>query len=180
VAPSRPAAGIAGILAAGAVTAAPQPAPAAPDPSSPAADASYSGSTSEVPANMLDGNPATGWSNFYNKAATATLHAVSVSHASEWVSLTWTQAQQLGGLAATFVTSSTLSLPASVTVTYWNGHAFAPVSNQSVTWATASGQPSAISFDPVSTTQVRLEMTSPTPGTSAGFIRIAELSATTG
>jgi beta-galactosidase len=179
VAPSQAAAGIAGILAAGAVTAVPQPAPAAPDPSSPAADASYSGSTSEVPANMLDGNPATGWSNFYNKAATATLHAVSVSHASEWVSLTWTQPQQLSGLAATFVTSTTLSLPASVTVTYWNGHAFAAVSNQSVTWAAASGQPSAISFDPVTTTRVRLEMTSPAPGTSAGFIRIAELSATT-
>jgi beta-galactosidase len=103
-----------------------------------------------------------------------------VSHAREWVSLTWTQAHDLSGLTATFVTSATLSLPASLTVTYWDGRAFVRVSNQQIIWAAATGQPSAVSFDPVTTTQVKLEMTSSAPGTSAGFIRIAELSATTG
>jgi beta-galactosidase len=129
---------------------------------------------------MLDGDPSTGWSSYYVKAATANLHAVSVSHAREWVSLTWTQAQTLKALVATFVTSTTLSLPASVTVTYWNGTAFVPVQNQHVTWAAASGQPSTVTFDPVTTTEVRLEMTSAAPGTSAGFLRISELSATPG
>jgi beta-galactosidase len=129
---------------------------------------------------MLDGDPSTGWSNYYVKAATANLHAVSVSHGSEWVSLTWTQAQTLSALVATFVTSTTLSLPASVTVTYWNGTAFVPVQDQHVTRAAASGQPSTVAFDPVTTTEVRLEMTSAAPGTSAGFLRIAELSATPG
>ncbi|SFW78210.1 glycoside hydrolase family 2 TIM barrel-domain containing protein [Amycolatopsis australiensis] len=42
-----------------------------------AADASYSGAPDTVPAAMLDGDPATGWSNFYVKQATATLNAVS-------------------------------------------------------------------------------------------------------
>jgi beta-galactosidase len=181
VPPDRPVAGIAG-LAAGRPGAARQSAlaPSAAGPPTPAADASYSGSPSDVPANMLDGDPSTGWSNYYVKAATANLHAVSVSHASEWVSLTWTQAQTFSALAATFVTNTSLSLPASVTVTYWNGRAFVPVQNQRVTWATASGQPSTVTFDPVTTTQVRMEMTSPAPGTSAGFLRIAELSATSG
>ena len=181
VPPGRAVASVAGISAGRAgvarqSTLAPSPA----SPPTPTADASYSGSPSDVPANMLDGDPSTGWSNYYVKAATANLHAVSVSHGSEWVSLTWTQAQTLSALVATFVTSTTLSLPASVTVTYWNGTAFVPVENQHVTRAAASGQPSTVAFDPVTTTEVRLEMTSAAPGTSAGFLRIAELSATPG
>jgi beta-galactosidase len=183
VPPARPLAAIAGLAVAGAAgqagpAAGSNAGAAAPaDPAVPTADASYSGSPAELPANMLDGNPSTGWSNFYVKAATANLHAVSVSHADEWVSLTWSEAQTFSALVATFVISSTLSLPASVAVTYWNGRAFVPVANQRVTWATASGQPSSIAFDPVTTTQVRLEMTSSAPGTAAGFLRIAELSA---
>ncbi|MBO0821406.1 MAG: hypothetical protein J2P26_11235 [Nocardiopsaceae bacterium] len=100
-----------------------------------------------------------------------------MSHASEWVSLSWARPQTVGTLSATFVTTSTLSLPAAVTVTYWDGKAFAGVRDPQVTLATESGQPSVITFDPVTTTQVRLELTSPAPGTSMGFFRIAELSA---
>jgi beta-galactosidase len=179
VPPDQPAQSVGGILAAGAAgpaaAVAADPAPA--DPATPTADASYSGSPAEVPANMLDGDPTTGWSNFYVKAATANLHSVSVAHASEWVSLSWAQPQTVGTLNATFVTSSTLSLPAAVTVTYWDGEAFADVRDPQVTLATASGESSVITFDPVTTTQVRLELTSPAPGTSTGFFRIAELSA---
>jgi beta-galactosidase len=179
VPPDRIRQGVGGILAAGAAApaaaAAADPAPA--DPATPTADASYSGSPTEVPANMLDGNAATSWSNFYVKSATANLHSVSVSHASEWVSLSWAQPQTVGTLNATFVTSSTLSLPAAVAVTYWNGKAFVPVGNPKVTLAAASGQPSVITFDPVTTTQVMLELTSPAPGTATGFFSIAELSA---
>jgi beta-galactosidase len=180
--PDQPAQSVGGILAASAAgpaaAVAGDPAPA--DPATPAADASYSGSPTEVPANMLDGNPTTGWSNFYVKAATANLHSVSAAHASEWVSLSWAQPQTVGTLNATFVTSTTLSLPAAVTVTYWDGEAFTGVRDPQVTLATASGQPSVITFDPVTTTQVRLEMTSAAPGTSTGFFRIAELSASSG
>jgi beta-galactosidase len=186
VSPSRPVASVAGLAAAdaagqaGPAAGSSAAAPASADPAAPTPDASYSGAPTELPANMLDGNPSTAWSNFYVKAATANLHAVSVSHAAEWVSLTWSEAQTFSALVAAFVTNSTLSLPASVAVTYWNGRAFVPVANQRVTWATASGQPSTIAFDPVTTTQVRLEMTSSAPGTSAGFLSIAELSGTSG
>ena len=44
----------------------------------PAADASYSGAPATVPAAMLDGDLSTGWSNYYDKAQTANLRAVSV------------------------------------------------------------------------------------------------------
>jgi len=177
--PDQPAQSVDGILAASAAgqTAAVTGDPAPADPATPTADASYSGSPTEVPANMLDGKANTSWSNFYVKAATANLHSVSVSHATEWVSLSWAQPQTVGTLTATFVTSSTLSLPAAVTVTYWDGEAFADVHDPQVTLATASGQPSVITFDPVTTTQVRLELTSTAPGTSTGFFSIAELSA---
>jgi beta-galactosidase len=182
VPPDQPARGVGGLLAASTARSAARPAtaaadPAPADPATPTADASYSGSPAEVPANMLDGNPGTSWSNFYVKAATANLPAVSVSHASEWVSLRWTRPQTIGTLNATFVTSSTLSLPAAVAVTYWNGTTFVQAGDQQVTLATASGQPSVITFDPVTTTQVRLELTSPAPGTSTGFFAVAELSA---
>ena len=60
----------------------------------PTADASYSGAPDTVPAAMLDGDLTTGWSNYYNKAATANLRAVSVSHASDWVSVSWPDRQE--------------------------------------------------------------------------------------
>ena len=42
-------------------------------PNYPQADASYSGRPDTLPAAMLDGDPATGWSNAFSKAATALL-----------------------------------------------------------------------------------------------------------
>jgi len=68
-------------------------------------------------------------------------------------------------------------LPAAVSVEYWNGRAFVPVAHPSVTWATASEQPTTIRFDKIATTQIRLIMTSAAPGTSNGFVQIAELQA---
>jgi hypothetical protein len=37
------------------------------------------------------------------------------------------------------------------------------------------GAVTAIAFDPVRTDRIRLTMTSPTPGTATGFLRISEL-----
>jgi len=142
------------------------------------ADASYSGAPNTIPAMMLDGDLSTGWSNFYDKSGTANLHAVSASHASDWVSLSWPDSpRRIGSLVATFTTGGPLSLPASIAVTYWNGRKFVPVRNLTITWATASNQPTAIAFDPVVTSQVKLTMTSPAPGAAAGFLQIAELQA---
>ncbi len=77
--------------------------------------------------------------------------------------------RRLARSAPYFVTSASRVLPSSYAVTYWNGSAFVPVKNLTVT------APSTLSFDPVNTNQVRIEMTSPQPGTSTGFFQIAEL-----
>jgi beta-galactosidase len=141
----------------------------------PTADASFSGAPITVPAAMLDGDLTTGWSNYYNKSGTANLHAVSVSHASEWVSVGWPAPQAFNSVQASFTISATLARPASIAVSFWDGHDFTPVKNLAINWATASNQPTTLTFDPVHSAQVRLDMTSPAPGTAAGFLQIVEL-----
>jgi beta-galactosidase len=137
------------------------------------ADASYSGSPATVPAAMLDGDMSTGWSNYYNKSATANIKAVSVSRPTDWVSVSWPDQQEFSAITVFFTLSSVLSLPASLSVTYWNGRDFVPVQNLHVVLATASNQPTMLTFDSVRASQVRLTMTSPTPGTGTGFLQIA-------
>ena len=122
---------------------------------------------------MLDGNASTYWSNYYVAAKTANLLAVSASDPSDWVSLSWTSPQRLSGLTANFMTGGTngaLALPKSVTVSYWDGRSLVPARNVQVNWATASNDPTTISFDAVRTTQIWLTMTSAAPGTGDGKI----------
>jgi beta-galactosidase len=140
-----------------------------------AADASYSGTPNTLPAAMLDGDPSTGWSNFYDKSATALLPAISRAHAAEWVSAAVPNGQPVGRVQASFTIDGGNAMPAQIAVSYWNGQAFVPVRNLQVDKATASNQPTTLTFDPVQTTKIRLDMTSPAPGTSTGFMRIAEL-----
>lgn len=158
----------------------PVPAPAQKStvdrPVTPSADASYSGAPTTLPAAMLDGNTASGgWSNFYNKAATALLPAISSAHRSDWVSVSWPRSRRLDTVTAYFTIDAARALPASIEVTYWNGRAFVPVTNPRIRWATASNQPTTITFDPVRTKLIRLDLTSRSPNTANGFIQIAEL-----
>lgn len=145
---------------------------------SPTADASYSGAPNTLPAAMLDGNTASGgWSNFYRKSATALLPTVSAAHQQDWVSVSWPHAQALSTATAYFTTDAARALPAAVQVSYWDGRTFRPARNVRITWATASNQSTAITFDPVRTTRIRLVLTSVAPNTPTGFIQIAELHA---
>jgi beta-galactosidase len=157
-------------------------------PEHPTADASFSGgvfsdggsdggTSTTVPSAMLDGNTAAGgWSNRYTKAATQTLSAVTASHPEDWVSVSWPQAQRFGQLDAYYTQDPHNQLPGSVTVTYWNGLAWVPVTGQQVSYASASDQPTTISFDPVGTTAVRLDMTSRSPhDPTTGNLTIAEI-----
>jgi beta-galactosidase len=155
-----------------------RPARAVARATGPTADAGFSGRPDTLPAAMLDGvTDSGGWSSFYVKAATALLPEISKAHPTEWVSLSWSDAQTLRGLRAFFTTDAQRTLPSAVHVTYWNGSAFVPVAGQQVTWATASNQPSTIAFDAVRTSSVRLKMTTPFPNASNGFFQIAELQA---
>jgi beta-galactosidase len=140
------------------------------------ADASYSGQQDTVPAAMLDGNTTSGgWSNYYTKAATALLHPVSRSHAAEWVSVPGVSQGATSGVDADFTTDTARALPATITVSYWDGRRFVPVRGTRIEWATASNQPTRVSFDPVRTSRIKLDMTSRSPGTATGFLQIAEL-----
>ncbi|WP_329254398.1 DUF4982 domain-containing protein [Actinoallomurus sp. NBC_01490] len=161
----------------GATAPAPVPVRAAPaPPATVTADASYSGAPDTLPAAMLDGDTASGgWSNYYDKHATALLPAFSLAHPREWVSVTWPKTRTLGGVTPYFTVGAGRALPASVAVSYLRGGRYVPVRHLSITWATGSNQPTAITFDPVRTTSVRLDLTSRAPGTPDGFLQIAEL-----
>jgi beta-galactosidase len=146
-----------------------------PAPAGPTADASYSGRPDTVPAAMIDGDPATAWSNYYLKAATALLPAFSLAHAREWVSVAWPGAASVGGVRAAFTIDATHAFPADIGVRYWDGSDWIAVSNPHVQPAAASGAATVITFDPVSTTRLRLELTSAHPKAPDGFVAISEL-----
>jgi beta-galactosidase len=163
---------------------------AAPAPASaaPTADASFTGGvfsgfgsdfgvSTTLPATMLDNNPSTFWSNRYRKVQTQTLNAVTNARPEDWVSVAWAPAKQVGQLQASFITDANDELPASVTVYYRDGSDdWVPVSGQQVNLATASNQPSTITFDPVSTTALKLDMTSAAPyDPNTGNLAISEV-----
>ena len=52
---------------------------------------------------------------------------------------------------------------------------YVPVHGLHVDRATGSNEPTTITFDPVETTKLQLELTSAAPGTDRGFVRIDEL-----
>ncbi len=144
--------------------------------SAPVADAGYSGSPGTVPSAMLDGVTGSGgWSNYYNKAATALLPAVSRAHATEWVSVSGLNRQQTRSVDAYFTIGGSYALPASIAVSYWTGTRFEPVRSLGIAWATATNQPTRITFDPVATSRIRLDLNSSSPGGKNGFMQIAEL-----
>jgi beta-galactosidase len=141
--------------------------------------ASFSGSPQTVPASLTNGatSETSGWSNRYTKAATALLPSYSLARGEDWVSLAWTSPQAVNTLVPYFRLATGRTFPASVSVEYWDGRRFVPAANQAVTMATVSEQPTTITFDPVSTTIIRLVMASSAPGTSNGFVQISELEA---
>ncbi|KIF66732.1 beta-galactosidase [Streptomyces sp. AcH 505] len=152
----------------------PDPGPGAP--SYPLADASYSGASNSLPAAMLDGSATTGWSNAFSKSATALLPAFSGARAADWVSVTWERPRSLTEVEVSFTVDAKHSLPASVTVSYWDGRKYVPARHQTVTWATASDQPTVLAFDRLTTERLRFDLTSARPGTADGAQRITTLS----
>jgi beta-galactosidase len=158
-----------------------------PAHAAPSADASFSGGvfsgydsdfgvSTTLPATLLDGDTSTFWSNRYTKVATQTLEDVSNARPGDWVSVAWAPATTVSSLQPLFIVDANDELPASVTVEYWTGTDWAPASDQKVALASSSNMPSTITFTPVRTTSVRLEMTSPAPyDPTTGNLAISEL-----
>ncbi|MFE0515015.1 glycoside hydrolase family 2 TIM barrel-domain containing protein [Streptomyces sp. NPDC058964] len=147
--------------------------PAPPD--YPLADASYSGRADTLPAAMLDGDPATGWSNAFTKSATALLPAFGGARPKDWVSVDLGRTRTLDRVAVSFTVDATHTLPASVEAAVWDGRAYVPVEGATVDWATASDAPTVITFGPVSGAGIRLTLTSAYPGEARGAVRISRL-----
>jgi len=145
------------------------------------ADASYSGAPDTLPAAMLDGvTTSGGWSDYYDKSATALLPAFSLARPRDWVSVAWPAARTVGTVTPYFTVGAGRALPAAIEVSYLRDGHYVPVRHLKITWATASNQPTTVTFDPVRTTSVRLDLTSRAPGTPEGFLQIAELGAGAG
>jgi len=144
---------------------------------SPLATASFT-SGSNYPNNMLDGSIQTSWSNRYNVSATAHLPAVNNTRPKEFVEVYWPTYQTFDSIKLYFTlggSAPSYSLPESLEVQYWDGGEWVPATNQSITWATASNQPTTITFDKVTTTRVRVRMVNATPySTATGAMAITE------
>ncbi len=119
----------------------------------------------------------TGWSNAFRKPATALLPAFDGARKADWVSVTWSGRRRLRRVEVSFTVDATHTLPASIEVSAWNGHAYGPVRGASITWATASDTPTVITFDPVRTSRLRLDLASRHPGAADGAQRIVALEA---
>lgn len=151
-------------------------APFAPDPGPgsptyPLADASYSGATDTLPAAMLDGDPATRWSNAFQKAATALLPAFDGARPRDWVSVTFEEERTIGRVEVSFTVDDRHTLPEAVTVSVGD----VTVPDADIAWATVSGEPTVITFDAVRGSGVRLDLVSGAPGTREGALGISAL-----
>ncbi|MFD8395344.1 glycoside hydrolase family 2 TIM barrel-domain containing protein [Streptomyces sp. NPDC059680] len=167
--PTTPARDTAGTPAAGFQPDRPSP------PDYPCADASYSGRPDTLPAAMLDGDPATGWSNAFVKSATALLPAFNGARAEDWVSVDFGRTRTFDRVAVSFTVDATHALPAKADVAVWNGRAYVPVTGAKTEWATASDSPTVITFDAVRGSRLRLTLTSAYPGQGKGAVRISRL-----
>jgi beta-galactosidase len=152
--------------------------PAAPN--YPYADASYSGRPDTLPAAMLDGDAATGWSNAFYKSATALLPAFSAARPEDWVSVTWARPRTVDRVEVSFTVDATHTLPVSVEVSVWDGKRYVPVTGAAVDWATASDTPTVITFHAIRGSRLRLVLTSGHPGAADGAVRISRLEAPAG
>ncbi|WP_344608668.1 glycoside hydrolase family 2 TIM barrel-domain containing protein [Streptomyces glaucus] len=161
-----------------ATTPAPVFEPDHPEPlTHPRADASYSGRPDTLPAAMLDGDPATGWSNGFHKAATALLPAFDGARTEDWVSVDHGRRRTFDRVEVSFTVDAAHSLPAAVEVAVWDGRAYRTVEDARIDWATASDTPTVITFAPVRGSRVRLTLTSRHPDEARGAIRISRLTA---
>lgn len=159
-----------------ALTPGPQFEPDYPAPTNyPCADASYSGRPDTLPAAMLDGDPSTGWSNGFLKAATALLPAFDGARPEDWVSVDFGRARTFGRVEVSFTVDASHTLPASVAAEVWDGRRYMPVKGASVDWATASNAPTVITFDAIRGSGLRLTLTSAHPGEPRGALRISKL-----
>ena len=115
------------------------------------------------------------WSNAVAKVATSLLPAFDGARKTDWVSLTWATKRRVRRVEVSFTIDATHTLPASITVSAWDGHTYVPVRGTDITWAESSGEPTVIAFSAVRTSRLRLDLVSRYPGEAKGAQRIVLL-----
>ncbi|MEV5438369.1 glycoside hydrolase family 2 TIM barrel-domain containing protein [Streptomyces sp. NPDC052682] len=143
----------------------------------PHADAGFSGRPDTLPAAMLDGDPATGWSNGFHKQATALLPAFDGARTEDWVSVDYGRSRRFDRVDVFFTVDATHSLPAKIETEVWDGRAWRPVQDARTDWATASDAPTVVTFRAVRGSRIRLTLTSRYPDEARGAIRVSRLEA---
>jgi beta-galactosidase len=124
---------------------------------------------------MLDGDPATGWSNGFSKAATALLPAFGGARAEDWVSVDWGRPRTVDRVEVSFTVDATHSLPGAVTADVFDGRRWRPVTGLRVDRSGGADAPTVVAFDPVRASRLRLTLTSARPGEPSGAVRISRL-----
>jgi len=132
------------------------------------ATASFSGSASLLPNNVLNGNTAQAWGNTYSRGATVLLPAVTASRPFEQLELFWDKARTFDEVDLSFVTTTGKAVPSALTVEYWDGVAWRPVSGLAKTGTTET----KLTFTSVLASRVRVGMTNGTPYTANGNLQV--------
>lgn len=137
------------------------------------ATASFTGSTGNYPANMVDGNAGTSWTNAYSRGASVLLPANSASRRSEYVEFSWQEAQVMNQIALTFTGARGTEIPAVLEAEYWDGADWAKVRSQ----VTITRDDTVVmQFVPVYAEKVRVYMENATPYSSTGNMAVSEAS----
>lgn len=140
------------------------------------ATASFTGTATAFPNNVLNGNVAQFWGNTYSRGATVLLPAITSSRAHEDLELFWDSSRTFDQIDLSFTTTTGKAIPSAFTVEYLNGGAWVPVTGLVTTVATASNAPTSLAFNSVVTDRVRVGMTNATPYTANGNIQVVAAS----
>lgn len=139
------------------------------------ATASFTGSVNNYPANMVDGQTNTTWTNMYTRGASVLLPENSASRKNEYVEFSWDQAQLLNKITLNFTGSRGTAVPAVLEAEYFDGSDWKKAPGQTVLPQETEAA-SAIQFRPVYTDKVRVYMENETPFTENGNMEISEVS----
>ncbi len=136
------------------------------------ATASFCGSSSLYPNNMLNGSEGNAWGNTYSRGASVLLPAFSASRSAEFVEFFWDGTRVVKDISLSFTINASLAIPNTLKVQYWDGAKWVDAANQAVTKATESNQPTSITFAPVTTNRVRVDLQNATPYSNTGNMAI--------
>lgn len=139
------------------------------------ATASFTGSESNYPNNMLDGNEDTTWTNAYERGESVLLPANNASRKSDYVEFYWNEEKVMNQIRLNFEKNRYCAAPETIEVQYWNGIDWQAANDQVILDQTEE-EPVTVQFAAVYTDRVRVYMENATPYTSKGNIEISEVS----